>query len=332
MLLEYCPPKIRTLAGVTWELNWAIGLGILGGTSYVIREWRKLQLILTVPTVIALLYIWQTPESIYWLYATGRKKQAFKLAIRTARLNGHSNDIEEYRRINMITLNTSDISSVPSQTQIRTRSTYHQILRTQCLRKHILIMTMIWYSVSMSYYGILYFLPNLAGDRHGNFIVGAAIEVIAYGLAFLILSKFGRRIPMAAYQLINGFICIGIGLLIVILPAQHFGRQILVTILSLIAKGLAVSSFCGMFIYTSELFPTVCRGASIGICGFWARVGSLSAPFLMILAEYASPILPMSIIGLALLLTGFITLMLPETLNRQLPNTIDEAKDMWQTK
>jgi hypothetical protein len=40
-----------------------------------------------------------------------------------------------------------------------------------------------------------------------------------------------------------------------------------------------------MFLYASELFPTVLRGAAIGHCGFWGRVGSLLAPQLLFLVS-----------------------------------------------
>jgi nitrate/nitrite transporter NarK len=53
----------------------------------------------------------------------------------------------------------------------------------------------------------------------------------------------------------------------------------------LIGKGVAVSGFCTMFLYTSELFPTVLRGVAMGHCGFWGRVGSLIAPQLLFLVS-----------------------------------------------
>jgi nitrate/nitrite transporter NarK len=40
-----------------------------------------------------------------------------------------------------------------------------------------------------------------------------------------------------------------------------------------------------MFLYASELFPTVLRGVAMGHCGFWGRVGSLIAPQLLFLVS-----------------------------------------------
>lgn len=218
-----------------------------------------------------------------------------KLCIKTAKANGNYKEIEEFHQIDLAAVNTIDngrpTKELPTKIaatdpDIRTRTIYLQIFATACLRKHLFVMTLVFYGVTLSYYGILYFLPNLAGNRHLNFAIGAAIEVLAYVMAYFILSRYGRRIPMASFQIVNGCICIVIGLLVMFMAEHSDAKDIIVTVLSLIAKGLAVASFCGMFIYTSELFPTICRGAAIGFCSFWARIGSLMAPFLMILVRF----------------------------------------------
>jgi len=69
------------------------------------------------------------------------------------------------------------------------------------------------FSVSLLYYGITFHLPDLSGERHFNFFLGAVVEVISYVLAYIILSRFGRRLPMATFLLISGVICIAVGVI-----------------------------------------------------------------------------------------------------------------------
>lgn len=57
----------------------------------------------------------------------------------------------------------------------------------------------------------MFHLPDLSGERHLNFLLGAAVEVLSYVLAYIILSRFGRRLPMASFLLISGLICIIVG-------------------------------------------------------------------------------------------------------------------------
>ena len=82
------------------------------------------------------------------------------------------------------------------------------ILRVAVLRKRAMVLFFVWFSVSICYYGISYFVPNLFGDRHLNFVLGGGIELAAYLLAFVVLGGFGRRIPLCVYLFLSGIICI----------------------------------------------------------------------------------------------------------------------------
>ena len=73
-----------------------------------------------------------------------------------------------------------------------------------------------------------------------------------------------------------------------------------------------------------SLFPAL---ASAG-----ARVGSLSSPLIAMLDVY-SPVLPLIVYGIIVLLAGIISLWLwPETKRRKLPETIEEAEKVAATR
>ena len=44
---------------------------------------------------------------------------------------------------------------------------------------------------------------------------------------------------------------------------------------------------------------------------------------------YTIPIVPMTVVGTIIIITGTMTMFLPETLNRYAPNTIAEANELW---
>lgn len=208
------------------------------------------------------------------------------------------------------------------------RPGFLELFRNPVLRKYNLIMVFVWFSVSLLYYGIMFHLPDLSGERHLNFFLGAVVEVISYVLAYIILSRFGRRLPMASFLLISGIICIAVGTVSAVPGKDAYWIGATVTALALIGKGVAVSGFCTMFLYASELFPTVLRGVAMGHCGFWGRVGSLLAPQLLFLGEYTLPPVPLVIIGVLGMLAGLSVLLLPETLGQKLPDTVEEA-EIW---
>jgi hypothetical protein len=57
----------------------------------------------------------------------------------------------------------------------------------------------------------MFHLPDLSGERHLNFLLGAVVELISYVFVYIVLSRFGRRLPMSSFLLISGVICIAVG-------------------------------------------------------------------------------------------------------------------------
>lgn len=72
------------------------------------------------------------------------------------------------------------------------------------------------------------------------------------------------------------------------------------------------------------MMPTVIRSSCVGFFATMSRVGALAAPFAPFLEKYYKP-LPYIVFGGTAIFGGIIYLYLPETLNRKLPNTVEEA-------
>lgn len=143
------------------------------------------------------------------------------------------------------------------------------------LRVYTLCMNGIWFTVPLSYYVTTFGMPDLTGDRYVNFTVGAGLEVLAYLGTFVALSNLGRRLPLAVFLATSSATCFATAF--ILLGADGDGG-LAALVLVLACKAALVSSFCTMFLYTGELFPTAVRSAALGVCGFIGRVGNLLAP------------------------------------------------------
>merc|ERR1712109_318758 len=89
---------------------------------------------------------------------------------------------------------------------------------------------------------------------------------------------------------------------------------------------LAISTtFAMIWLYTPELFPTNIRNASLGSCSLVARIGGVLANTVGNLAEI-DPRIPPLFFGSLALISSFLTLFLPETAGKPLPNTVEECK------
>ena len=81
------------------------------------------------------------------------------------------------------------------------------------------------------------------------------------------------------------------------------------------------SGFSLVYLMTSELYPTNLRAQAVGFASTVSRVFCLCAPFLGHLAKMWEPA-PMVIIGAPLIISSLCVLRLPETFNRELPQTL----------
>ncbi|XP_030833206.1 organic cation transporter protein [Strongylocentrotus purpuratus] len=198
------------------------------------------------------------------------------------------------------------------------------LIRTRNMRKLTIIMAFVWFVNSVIYYGLSLNTDSLAGDPYLNFFISGAVEVPAYFVAAGLIRCVGRRLPLCACHIIGGIACIAT----VFIPAETEGgtdlSPVIVTV-AMAGKFCISASYAIVFLYASELFPTVIRNLGLGVSSFSSRVGGIVAPFLLALDVY-EVWLPMTIFGTLSILAGFSVLPLPETLGRTQPQTIQDAE------
>lgn len=93
-----------------------------------------------------------------------------------------------------------------------------------------------------------------------------------------------------------------------------------------LGKFAITGSFAMVYLYAAELFPTVLRNSGMAFSSFWARVGSVSAPFAgreLAKLDGRSPIYLFAFVSL---IAGVLTLVLPETKDNVLCDTIKEGE------
>ena len=87
-----------------------------------------------------------------------------------------------------------------------------------------------------------------------------------------------------------------------------------------------------LYIFTSELYPTVVRNTAVGVTSMVARFGSGLSSYIALLSNISLPIVPMIIFALFSLFAGMLVFVLPETSEKPLPETIDVSfllREFW---
>lgn len=167
------------------------------------------------------------PESICWLYATNRKPKALNLCLRTATRNQDHKMIEEIKTYYVKELANVDVDvDEPSDDKvIIEKASLVDVVKTPSLRKHLLIMAVVNYSITVAYYGSIFFVNHLSGVRHVNYIIGSCAELVGLALLFFVLRQFGTRFTIILYLFVLAFLCAVIGLIIQFMPDTFEGKS-----------------------------------------------------------------------------------------------------------
>nr|CAD7439948.1 unnamed protein product [Timema bartmani] len=96
--------------------------------------------------------------------------------------------------------------------------------------------------------------------------------------------------------------------------------------LAMLGKFAVSSSNAVMPVFTAELFPTVVRNLGVGSSNVSAGVALMLVPYLWNLTDIDARV-PMGVLGVFGIVGGLSVLLLPETANRPLAETLQEGED-----
>ncbi|MCJ8745789.1 hypothetical protein PDJAM_G00134410 [Pangasius djambal] len=302
---EWCGPSRRALFTILSHCCYALGLMVLSGLAYGIRNWRILQLVASAPILILGVYFWILPESARWLLTQGRQEEAKKIILNAARVNGRK-------------VSESLLERLEAENTVRTGSML-DLFRVTSLRKRTLIMCYIWFVISLVYYGISLNVGNFGLDIYLTQLIFGIAELPARLSCYPLVERFGRKKSQSAVLFLGGTAC----LVILAIPAEY---PVVVTVIAVVGKFSLAASFTIVYVYTAELYPTVVRQNGAGLNAMFARVGGILAPLIGLLDVYHHAI-PMVIYGSLPFLAGALCFMLPETLNTELLDHTDALMD-----
>nr|XP_048714756.1 solute carrier family 22 member 6-B-like isoform X3 [Caretta caretta] len=251
-------------------------------------------------------------ESARWLVIAGRPDEAVKQLKRVARINRKK---EEGNKLNIEVLRSNMQKEIAST---KSSYTFIDLVRTPVVRRISFCLCFVWFSTSFAYYGLAMDLQNFGVNIFLIQMVFGAVDFPAKFISVLTISFIGRRFTQALTLILAG-----LSILANIFVPQDL--KTLRTVLAVFGKGSLAASFNCVYLYTSELYPTVIRQTGMGLSNTMARLGSITAPLVKMLEEYV-PFLPLIIYGAAPIISGIAATFLPETLNVPLPETITEVE------
>ncbi|XP_069824399.1 solute carrier family 22 member 6-A-like [Dendropsophus ebraccatus] len=312
LIVEWVPTKVRTITGTLAGYSYTVGQLVLAGLAYGIRDWRWLQLTVSVPFFIFFLYSWWFPESARWLVLSGNPSKAVTEMKRVAKYNGKQEEAEK------ITLESLKSDMMKEMACGNSSYTVLDLVRTSNVRRISFAVSFVWFSTSFAYYGLAMDLQKFGVSIYLIQVIFGAVDFPAKLVSTTGMIYIGRRVTQF-FSLILG----GLAIMANIFVPNDL--QVLRTSLAVFGKGCLAASFSCVFLYTTELYPTVIRQSGLGLGSTMARLGGIVAPLVKLLGEFY-PFLPLLIYGGSPILSGLIVYFLPETVNKPLPDTIEEVE------
>eukprot|EP00088_Acartia_fossae_P013335 TRINITY_DN16988_c0_g1_i5.p1 TRINITY_DN16988_c0_g1~~TRINITY_DN16988_c0_g1_i5.p1 ORF type:complete len:543 (+),score=70.92 TRINITY_DN16988_c0_g1_i5:58-1686(+) len=324
--MEIIGGRWNSIIGIGFQIPWAVAYMILPGLAYALPYWAHLQIAISLPCLIYLLVLFipgLVPESPKWLLVKGYEKEAEAILDKAAKMNNMQGKVVR--------------SSGAKVTTDKQDWSYSEILRSPHTIVCALVMFYLWFTNSLVYYGmVLNSGKLLPGNVYINNFISGVLELVAYILTIVVFLFGGRRYPQSVTMILGG-----VALLLTLIGNKpksdtedgmsdgeddSTSNETVKQVFGQLGKFAITASFAMVYLYAAELFPTVIRNSGMATSSFFARVGSVIAPFAGRELGNIDVRIPICLFAILSILAGILTLVLPETKDVLLSDTIKEGE------
>lgn len=313
---EYVGIKARTWASIHIHAFFAVGVMVVALVGYLVRTWWIYQIVLSVITLPFILCCWMLPETPFWLHSQGKYKE----------VEGIISTMEKWNKVST-PCKLSELCPVEEgrkpfgkDAQPAKNHNVFDLFHNCTFARRTISVWLVWFTGSLGYYVFALNSVNLGGNEYLNLFLSGAVEIPSYIVCCISMDKLGRRNTLAPFLLLSTVICAAI----MLIPEDYNTVTIVMSMAGKFSIGIA---FGLIYLYTAELYPTVIRSLAVGSGSMMCRIGSVVAPFCVYLTDVWI-FMPQLLVGIMALVTGILTLMLPETLGKPLMNTMEEATEI----
>ena len=296
---EFTPPRYRSTALNIHVLCQYISFMLLDLLACFLKRWRLLSMYLAFLSLPFLAISFFLPESPRWLLTKRRWADAELILTKINQFNG---------KIKVQVMRERSENHPKNKVY-----TYWDIVsncRVLCLTLQI---SSLWVVLPVLYYTISAQSMNYSCDVYLNYLLASMADVPAFFLVTYTNDAIGRKKTTL-------FGCLLSGILIGLVPAipRSFHYNYLFKMGLTVAARLCCSvAFSGVWVWTSELFPTVMRAQGMAVCGIFEKAAMIGVPVICTLLQSLAFYLPFIVMGVMGVLGFLIGLPLPETKNQQ---------------
>ncbi|XP_043826831.1 solute carrier family 22 member 8 isoform X3 [Dromiciops gliroides] len=251
LCVEWVPTHVRAIQSTITGYCYTFGQFILPGLAYSVTEWRWLQFVVSIPFYVFFLSSWYVPQGPLFpspftsphthtpSASKGPRAQA------TAEATLSAGILQKELKLNL----HKEISLGKSSYSVIT------LFQNPILRRISYCICLIWFATGFAYYSLAMGVEDFGVNIYMLQIIFGGVDVPAKFISVLCLSYVGRRVTQGTCLLLAGTAILAN----IFVPSD---MPMIRTSLAVFGKGCLSSSYNCLFLYTSELYPTVIRKKS----------------------------------------------------------------------
>ncbi|XP_017084711.2 organic cation transporter protein [Drosophila eugracilis] len=318
LVMEYMRPSVRTLGlSICIGLFYCLGSMAAPWIAVLMGSWRGFLLATSLPLLVVPLFYFIVPESIQWLISKQNYERAVICLKRVAKINGRQ--VEESAFEEFI-----EECRFSQQNQKASPHLFH-LFKTPRLRRNTLILFFKSMVITLCYDAVSRNVQGLGISPFVMFSLSATAILPACLLIIALQDRIGRKAMASASLLLSGIFISVTGGIIFAASASDKTTTLLVS-LSVVGRfGVTVAYNSGAQ-YATELIPTCVRGQGVAAVHVAGYAFTFFSAYILYTRSIFSP-LPEIILGVLSLLGACLCLLLPETLNRTLPTSLEDGEN-----
>ena len=316
LVSEYAPRASRGRFIVLLESFWAYGTILAGVVALVVLPaygWRAAFLVGALPALYVAYLRRALPESPRYLAEHGRIAEADAVVRRVEREGGGA----------LITV-SKPVAPEPSSAGVSGGSRIGQLFAPRYARR-TLMLWILWFGITLTYYGMFTFLPSLLAGRglsvvrsNEYFFISTIAQVPGYFSAAWLVERIGRRPTLVAYLVGSAFSAVLFGT-----SGAGTDAVVYAAMLSFFNLG----AWGVVYTLSPELYPTALRATGAGTAAAVGRIGGIIGPFIVptLAAAYGESAVFGLFMAVLLLTAGAVALLGEETRGRSLEDIAPAA-------
>ncbi|KAK9506717.1 hypothetical protein O3M35_008602 [Rhynocoris fuscipes] len=301
LVLEYVGPRWRTfVANMSIALFFTLASCLLPWLALWLNDWRWFVIVTSLPLLAAFIAPCFVPESARWLVSQGKTEKAIRIIKKFEKVNKKHVDPAVYKEFSESCERTVACENQKNYSVL-------DLFKTPRLRNTTILLIIIWMAISLTFDGHVRNVGSLGLDVFLTFTIAAATELPADVFLTFTLDKWGRRWLAFATMALSGLFS---------LLATTVEQGIPSATLAILGRFAVNISYNIGLQYAAELLPTVVRAQGVALIHIMGYVASIVSPFVVYL-----------VLGGVGIFGGVLSLYLPETMDKELPQTLKDGEE-----